>query len=140
MRSPRALPDVPRLTPILVAIALASPRAAFAADPSALPEIGVSLLRVAASLAVVLALLFALAALFRRARGLSRFAPKAPRLETLDRLDVGSRREIRLVRADGKRLVVGITDARMDLLAELDGDPERTDRAGASVRPLTISS
>lgn len=143
MRSPRVPPDVRAFLPAVLLTA-ALPVPALAADPGALPELGISLVRVAASLALVLALLLALAALVRRARASARFGPPRRGLETLDRMDVGGRREIRLVRAGAKRLVVGITDARMELLAELDGEdaaalPAPVARA-ANVRTLTISS
>lgn len=142
MRSPRVLPDVRALVPSVLLAAL--PATARATGPGALPELGLSLVRVAASLALVLALMLALAALFRRARMTTRFGPTRRRLETLDRLDVGGRREIRLLRAGAKHLVVGITDARMDLLAELDADESRELPApvarAANVRTLTISS
>ncbi len=143
MRSPRVPPDVRALLPTLL-LTVALPVPALAADPGALPELGLSLVRVAASLALVLALLLALAALARRARMSARFGASQRGLETLDRLDVGGRREIRLVRAGARRLVVGITDARMELLAELEpGDaaevPAPVARA-ANVRTLTISS
>jgi flagellar biogenesis protein FliO len=60
----------------------------------------------------------------------------------VDRLDVGARREIRIVRVSDRLLVVGITEDRMELLAEL----EEGDAAGPAVeapsllRSLAISS
>ena len=144
MPSLRVPPDVrpPFLAAVLLTASL--PSLARANDPTALPELGLSLFRVAGSLALVLALVFALAALYRRARSATRFGRPGPRLETLDRLDLGARREIRLIRAGGRSLVVGITDTRLDLLTELEDDSAGAFEAPAldtsKVRALTISS
>jgi flagellar protein FliO/FliZ len=116
------------------------PASAFAADPS-LPSLGMSLVRVGASLALVVAMLFALAALLRRLRAASRAAHSGPRLETLDRMDVGGRRELRLVRAGDRLLVVGITEERIQLLTDLDDvdDAVDVDGSGASAAPRSAS-
>ncbi|MFN8179536.1 MAG: flagellar biosynthetic protein FliO [bacterium] len=120
------------------------PQSALAAGTVALPSVGLSLVRVGASLALVIALLLALAAMFRRVRAVSRAAHPGPRLETIDRLDVGARRELRLVRAGDRLLVVGITEQRIELLSELDAPAEETatapGTAQALLRTLAISS
>lgn len=133
----------PRLLPEALILGTLLPSAAFAADP-ALPSLGLSIVRVVASLGLVLALLLALAALFRRMRTASRAAHPGPRLETLDRMDVGGRRELRLVRAGDRLLVLGITEERIQLLSELDDDVAEsvatTDREPSLLRSLAISS
>jgi len=138
MRRPRKLPD------LLIPLVALAPVSARAAGTEALPELGFSLLRVAGSLVLVLALLLALAALFRRARNVARSSHRGPRLETVDRLDVGARREIRVVRAGERTLVVGITEERMELLCELDDVAPEADTGaprGPVPRPaLAISS
>lgn len=97
-------------------------------------------LRATASLAVVLALLFGLVHLLRRSQRPSNATSKAVGLMTRGRLDLGARREIRLVEVEGRLLVVGITNERMELLTEMpapnvvvsvDGVP---DPARAAVR------
>jgi flagellar protein FliO/FliZ len=128
----------------LILLATLLPQRALAAGTAALPSVGLSLVRVGASLALVIALLLALAAMFRRVRAVSRAAHPGPRLETIDRLDVGARRELRLVRAGDRLLVVGITDERIELLAELDAPVEEAASAPgipqAVLRSLAISS
>lgn len=133
----------PRLLPETLLLGTLLPSSAFAADP-ALPSLGLSIVRVVASLALVLALLLALAALFRRMRSASLAAHPGPRLETLDRMDVGGRRELRLVRAGDRLLVVGITEERIQLLSVLDDDVAESvaspAREPAILRSLAISS
>jgi flagellar biosynthetic protein FliO len=99
---------------------LATPALAADGDPVAgLPQAG---LRAVAALGGVLALILALAWLLRRFREASRAATGGPALESVARLDLGARREIRLVRAAGRLLVVGVTEKRCELITELDDD------------------
>jgi flagellar protein FliO/FliZ len=120
----------------LGALSLLLPHSAHAAGTAAIPSIGLSLVRVGASLALVIALLLALATLFRRARAAQRAANPGPRLETLDRMDLGTRRELRLVRAGDRVLVVGITDERIELLSELEEAESEAPRASVTERSL----
>jgi flagellar biosynthetic protein FliO len=79
--------------------------------------------RALGSLAGVVALIALLALLFRRLRvpGPARAATR--RLRSVERLDLGGRRELRVVRAGGRTLVLGVTEQRIDLLTELDDVP-----------------
>lgn len=148
MGAPEGTSPMPGIKPRPDAVllgALLLPRPALAAGAAAaLPSLGISLVRVGASLALVIALLLALAALFRRARAASRAAHPGPRLESVDRLDLGTRRELRLVRAGDRLLVVGITDERIELLSELDEpsaeSPAEATRDRGLLHAVAISS
>ena len=151
MRSPRARLDVLILASIT---SVAFPVLAHAGNPAAqsapgtVPDLGVTMLRVSGSLALVLALLFALVALMKRARTHVRRGRTGPALETVDRMDIGARREIRLVRAGERLLVVGITEERMELLSEIETEGAESVaaaapadfRTSAPLRALAISS
>jgi len=76
-------------------------------------------LRAVLSLAGVVALIAALGLLLRRLQAQQSSRPASGRLRSLARLDLGARREIRIVEADGHRLVVGVTADRLDLLTAL---------------------
>jgi flagellar biosynthetic protein FliO len=75
-------------------------------------------LRAGAALGAVILLIVALSALLRRLRESGGSSGPSRRLASLERLDLGAKREIRLVRADDRLLVVGITADRMELLSE----------------------
>jgi flagellar biosynthetic protein FliO len=75
-------------------------------------------LRAGAALGAVILLIVALSALLRRLRESGGSSGQSRRLASLERLDLGAKREIRLVRADDRLLVVGITADRMELLSE----------------------
>jgi flagellar biosynthetic protein FliO len=114
-----------------------------------IPSFGATALRAAAALGAVLLLIAALAYLFRRLRDVSPTGATAHRIRSTGRLDLGGRREIRLVEVAGRRLLVGVTGDRIDLLTELEpadgerGEPEATsaERSGplAVLRKLATS-
>lgn len=82
--------------------------------------------RLVVSLAVVLGLMAVAARLLRR-RGLGGIAPRGHRavIEVVARHGLSRGASIAVVRAAGKALVVGVTDAGVSLLAE--ADPETLD-------------
>jgi flagellar biosynthetic protein FliO len=100
--------------------------------------------RAGLSLLAVLAAIAACAWLFRRLSSSAPVRARGGRLGSLARLDLGGRREIRLVRADDRVLVVGVTADRIDLLTDLGTAPAAADSEPAPalhvLRNLTTSS
>ena len=94
------------------------PQAAWAVDGISEPSIAFLLLRAFFSLALVLALLGALVIAVRKWNERTSLVRPGAQLISRARLDLGARREIRLIEIGGRVLVVGITAERMDLLAE----------------------
>ena len=129
------------LIPILITL----PEAAWAAD-GATPALGQLALRAGASLAAVVGLIVLLAVLVRKFKAIPGAVSSGGRLASLARLDLGARREIRLVRVDEKTLVVGVTGDRIELLCEVEGrleDAESTSGRKPALqilRELTTSS
>ncbi len=128
--------DVCALTFLLVlpSIALASP-------PDALPGFGSMIARALASLGGVLGLIVLLAWLFRRLRATTMAGGGGEAVTSSGRLDLGARREIRVVKVRDRTLVVGVTEDRIELLTELDeplsGDEtEAANEAPAAFRGL----
>jgi len=80
--------------------------------------------RALGSLAAVVALIAALALLLRRLREHAPARGAARSLHAIERLDLGGKRELRVVRAGDRMLVLGVTEQRIDLLTELDGAAE----------------
>ncbi len=78
-----------------------------------------STLRVAAALAFTLAIVVGLAALLRR----SSFPGGAGSLRVEQRLSVARGGQVAVVHVDGKRLLVGITQSQVNLIAELRDPP-----------------
>jgi len=98
------------LTPLITSPALAD---------EGLPALSQSAFRALAALGGVLALILVLSWLLRRFRDASIARADGPALASLGRLDLGSRREIRVVRVLDRLLVVGVTEQRCELLTEL---------------------
>jgi flagellar protein FliO/FliZ len=100
--------------------------------------------RAGLSLLAVLAAIAACAWLFRRVSAVATPRARGARLGSLARLDLGARREIRLIRADDRVLVVGVTPDRIDLLTDLGAGAAGADTAAAPalrvLRDLTTSS
>jgi flagellar biosynthetic protein FliO len=115
---------IPRPAEIALAALLALPLPTFAADPAIPPSLGEASLRTAAALGIVLALIALLAYLFKRFRDSAVLRPSSDRIVSLGRLDLGNRREIRLLEVGGHRLVVGVTGDRIELLRDLGLDLE----------------
>lgn len=107
------------LTASLAATIASFPLPVFADAGSTGPSMAMVALRAALSLAGVIALIGALALLLRRLHAHASSRPAGGRLRSLARLDLGARREIRLVEADGRRLLVGVTSERVELLTSL---------------------
>ncbi len=118
---------IPRSAEVVGAALLAWPTSALAADPATPSSLGMAAFRTAASLAIVLGLIALLAFLFRRFRESASHRPSSGRIASIARLDLGGRREIRLVEIAGRRLVVGVAGDRIELLTELEGDEEVPD-------------
>ncbi len=115
------------------------PALASAGDAPGEPSIAFLALRTIASLALVVGLLFALrhllkrvpAAALRRSRGGEHLALRG-------RLDLGARREVRLVEVRDRLLVLGISGESMTLLADFEAVPAaaaETGEAAASRAP-----
>lgn len=102
----------------LVSFAAALPGLALAEEPAqALPSFGPLLLQVSVTLLFVCALAWLLIRF-----GLARLRPPASpesHLELLDRLPLGARRSVVLLRAVDRVLVVGETEAGLSLLSDL---------------------
>ncbi len=117
MLSKRAIPS------FFLGLASAFPAAAGQGEGAAgSPSLGELALRAGGSLLLVLLLFAALVLLLRRLRagggGLRDSANRLLRLR--ERIDLGARREIRVVEAQGRLLVVGVTNQGITLLTELD--------------------
>ncbi len=112
------LKRIPRGTSAVVGLLLAVPSAALAADPEGLPTLGQAALRSIAALGAVLALIALLAYLFKRVRQSSPVVSNQGPVSSVARIDLGGRREIRLVRAADRYLVVGVTADRIDILSD----------------------
>jgi flagellar biosynthetic protein FliO len=119
-------------SPVLLALlsVLGCPALARAADPSFSAGTLSLAARTVGSLAGVIGLIVLLALLLRRLRESSRPGARSAGLTTLGRLDLGSRREIRLVRAGERTLVLGVTDRRIELLTELERPEEDAGTVG----------
>lgn len=118
----------------------ATPAHAWAADPAFSTSSGVLALRTVLSLAFVLGLLFLSLRFLRGLQlGESRATTRAHPIASRARLDLGARREIRIVDVHGRLLVVGITDQSMQLLTELAPDalaePAETASAACETTP-----
>ena len=121
------IPRIPRSAEVVGAALLAWPTSALAADPATPASIGMAAFRTAASLGIVLALIALLAFPFSRFRESATRRPSGGRIASVARLDLGGRREIRLVEISGRRLVVGVTGDRIELLTELESGEEATE-------------
>lgn len=112
-----------------VGTAFAAP-AQFAATSS-----GVGVLRMVLALALVLAAVFAAAALMRRLRVLG--AAGAPNLQVLAQVSLGARERAVLLRAGDQQLLVGVAPGNVRLLCTLaDALPAAT-AAAAAAAPAT---
>jgi flagellar protein FliO/FliZ len=128
-------------------IALVAAPAAAQAGAGDSVSTGALVARAGLALLAVLAAIAACAWLFRRLSSLSSTAPgrqRGSRLSSLARLDLGARREIRLVRADDRVLVVGVTGDRIELLTDLGSGATEAGSAAAPalrvLRDLTTST
>lgn len=109
--------------------AFASPRSSIVPKVSEVaPEVSVVevLIRLVASLAMVVAIILVFAKVLRNRGGL-RFGRSgtAPKLDVLDRTAVSRNASVAVVRVGGRGLIVGITENSVTLLAEA---PELIDR------------
>jgi flagellar biogenesis protein FliO len=116
------------------------PAAALAADGDAVPGLGEMALRAGLSLAAVLALIVALAVLVRRLRTPRAAASSSRRVVPLDRLDLGSRREIRLLRVEDRLVLLGVTGDRIALLSDLPAGAEDVRGEGSDPGGLRLLS
>jgi flagellar protein FliO/FliZ len=115
------------------------PTSALASD-GAVPSLAETAARTVLSLAAVLAAIGGLAWLLRRMRVSPRSARGGARLASLARLDLGFRREIRLVEVADQILVLGVTPERIELLTELDAAAKVRQPDLQVLRELTVSS
>jgi len=117
-RLPRIDPRVLALVPLVPVPALAAGREAIGTLPL--------VLRAGGSLIAVIALIGALAWMFRRLRGVRPSVRPRGELTALGRLGLGGRREVRLVQVRDRVLVLGVTEDSVSLLTELAADAEAT--------------
>lgn len=83
-----------------------------------LPSLSTAALRSLAALGAVLALILALAWLLRRFKDSTKATTEGVALRSVARLDLGAKRELRLVQADERMLLLGLTEQRCELLSE----------------------
>jgi flagellar biosynthetic protein FliO len=95
------------------------------------------LIRLALSLAVVIGLMVGATALLKR-RGFAGFAGSGPRrpvpsaqVEVLARKPLGRNASVAIVRAGGKSMVLGVTDAQVTLLVDAEIDELELDEVEA---------
>lgn len=91
--------------------------------------------RALGSLAGVVALIALLALLLKRLRVPGPVRMTGRRLHSVERLDLGGRRELRIVRAGERTLVLGVTEKGIDLLTELDEPLHVPAEAAADAAP-----
>jgi len=136
--APHARP-LARLVPILLLLVPCVAHAAGAPDAmgTMAPSTFALVARALGSLAGVVALIAALALLLRRLRVPGPTRASTRRLHSVERLDLGGRRELRVVRAGDRTLVLGVTEKGIDLLTELDGPPAGTTETSPDAAPAT---
>jgi flagellar biosynthetic protein FliO len=110
------------------------------ASGDAVPSLGAVAMRTGLALAAVLAAIGGLAWLLRRLRFCPRNVRADARLASLARLDLGLRREIRIIEVADQVLVVGVTADRIELLTELDSPAKVRQPELQVLRELTTSS
>jgi flagellar biogenesis protein FliO len=125
----KAIPEV------AVIVALASPATAWAEGAGGAPGLGELGLRAGAALAAVLALIAVLAVLVRRLRLSPHVGRSGGRLASRGRLELGGRREIRLIQVDRQMLIVGITPERIELLSAYDEGVSSTEIPSSEGEP-----
>ncbi|MGQ0720022.1 MAG: flagellar biosynthetic protein FliO [Candidatus Eiseniibacteriota bacterium] len=116
-----------------------TPTPALAAG-DAVPSLAAVAMRTGLALAAVLAAIAGLAYLLRRLRFSPRNQRTDARLASIARLDLGLRREIRIIEVADQVLVVGVTADRIDLLTELDTAAKVRQPELQVLRELTTSS
>jgi flagellar protein FliO/FliZ len=93
-------------------------------------------LRVLVSLAVVFGLLWFLARRMRAGRGAHRSAP----VHVLGKAGIGGKAQVVVVEAEGRRMVLGVTEHGVSVLHEADAPPVEETAAQASVTPIPFPS
>ena len=98
-----------------------------------LPSLTTAALRSLAALGGVLALILALAWLLRRFKDSTKVTTEGVALRSVARLDLGAKRELRLVQAEDRMVLLGLTDQRCELLTEWDATED--DAAQPAIDP-----
>jgi flagellar protein FliO/FliZ len=93
-------------------------------------------LRVLVSLAVVFGLLWFLARRMRAGRGPRRSAP----VNVLGKAGVGGKAQVVVVEAEGRRMVLGVTEHGVSVLHEAEAPPVEEPVEQASVTPIQFPS
>lgn len=99
-----------------------------------------SLLRLGASLAFVLGLIWVAAWIVRRRNGLSRLGlmsrgERGPGIEITERRSVGRHGSLAVVKVGERTLLVGITEQQVQLLGELDAPDDAADEHAPAAAP-----
>ena len=108
----------------------------FASTPDPLPDAGLSVLRVMAALALVLALFFGGVWMVKNRRRIPGFRRCAPRLNVLEVRSLGNRHSLCLIACEQQRLLLAVSPSGVTLLSRLaEGKGEDQPlTAGASSR------
>ena len=95
------------------------------AGASAVPSMGVAVFRMVGSLAIVIALFFAGAWIFRNSHRFSRSANQQRKLQVLEARSLGARQAVYVVAYEQQRLLIGSSSQGLTLLTQLpDGSSQ----------------
>ena len=103
-----------------------------------LPDLGVSVLRVFAALAIVLAVFLAGVWLFRNGQRIAWQKTGAPKLAILETRPLGNRFALYVVGYEQQRLLVGSSPAGLNLLTQLPPAAEANGQIAATVESVSF--
>lgn len=92
------------------------------------------------ALAFVLALFFVILHFLKRFQGHARSTSRTATLRALGRMDLGQRREIRIVEVADRVLVLGVTTQQVTLLTEFDAAADEVAEGAPHETPESVSS
>jgi flagellar biosynthetic protein FliO len=125
----------PRLDHVVFCVLALGASTAFASNPDALPDNGLSVLRVLGSLALVLALFFGGVWVVKNRRRLPGLRCRAPLLNVLEVRSLGNRQSLCLIACEQQRLLLGVSPSGVTLLSHLpdnSGEDRRATRDASS--------
>ena len=106
------------------------------AGASAVPSMGVAVFRMVGSLAIVIALFFAGAWIFRNSHRFSRAANQQRKLQVLEARSLGPRQAVYVVAYEQQRLLIGSSSQGLSLLTQLPDGAAQPD--GERIVPVSF--
>lgn len=127
---------------LLLGTAAAAPATVTAPAPTALPEVGSSLLRLAGALAFVLAVFFGGVWLFKNWQRLTLNKGRTPKLNVMEVRPLGNRHALYVVAYEDQRLLLSSSPAGVSFLSHLPaGTPEeKTEASPAAIVPIPFAA